>query len=156
MGAPKPPAWLPRVAAAEWRRVVKAAAVYPTWLQELDRAGLTAYCMAWAAFEEAARDVGSRGVLVGARSSADKARGASVKNPALQIMREAGESMRRWARELGFTPDARGRVDLGVMAADEWAERLLTPVRPSAWRSSSGGSRPARSDLPALDVGAHA
>lgn len=119
MHAPSPPAWLPREAKAEWRRVVAAVAPWPAWLQVVDRAALTGYCAAWATFVEAAKDVAKRGVLVPGRSPADKARdgdgGALVKNPALQIQRDASVQMRSWARELGFTPDARGRVDVGVV-----------------------------------------
>jgi P27 family predicted phage terminase small subunit len=104
---------LPREARAEWRRVVKACAAWPTWLQTVDRAALSAYCTAWATFQAAAKDVAERGPLVPGRSSADQARPALVKNPAVQVVRDAQQALRQWARELGFTPDARGRVDLG-------------------------------------------
>lgn len=112
----RPPAWLPREAKNEWRRIVDAVRDYPTWLQRADRAGLVAYCMAWSTFAEAAKDVAKRGPLVPGRSSADQARSDDpplVKNPAVQVMRDASAQLQRWCRELGFTPDARGRVDLG-------------------------------------------
>jgi P27 family predicted phage terminase small subunit len=111
LGAPDPPRWLSREARAEWRRVVRACEDFPTWLQEVDRASLTAYCVAWASFVDAAKDLAERGPLVPARSSADG--DAKVKNPAAQVVRDSSEAMRKWARELGFTPDARGRVDVG-------------------------------------------
>jgi P27 family predicted phage terminase small subunit len=111
LGAPDPPRWLSREGRAEWRRVVKACEDWPTWLQEVDRAALSAYCSAWSTFVDAAKDVAERGPLVPARSSADG--DAKVKNPAVQIVRDSSEAMRKWSRELGFTPDARGRVDVG-------------------------------------------
>lgn len=124
-----PPEWLPAGAKAEWARVVSACAQYPTWLQEIDRAALAGYAMSWHTFAEAARDVVDRGVLVPGRSSADAARAAMVKNPALQVMREAQASMRAWARELGFTPDARCRIDRGVQETpDPHRDDLLSAL----------------------------
>lgn len=130
IGAPEPPKWLDRHGKAEWRRVVKACAAYPTWLQQVDRAALSAYCTAWSTFLAAAKDVAERGPLVPGRSSADEARPALVKNPATQILRDAQEALRKWARELGFTPDARGKVELGDREDDDGdprsPERLLS------------------------------
>ncbi len=99
--------------------MVEATAAYPTWLQRADLAALANYCMAWAMWSAAAQDVAVRGALVPARSSADTARGAKVKNPSLQVMRDASVQLRAWAKELGFTPDSRGRVDLGEVEGDK-------------------------------------
>lgn len=121
IGTPKPPTWLPAPAKVEWKRVVAACAAFPTWLQEADRAALTAYCMAWATFQTAAQDVAKRGPLVPARSSADQARDGGVvlvKNPAVQVMRDAQAAMRQWARELGFTPDSRAKIERGAEETD--------------------------------------
>jgi P27 family predicted phage terminase small subunit len=107
---PKPPDWLPKAAKVEWRRIVDLAGRYEGWLQAVDRAALAGYCMAWATFESVARDVAENGALIPGRSTAD--RGRMVKNPAVQIMRDESTQMRYWARELGFTPDARGRIDV--------------------------------------------
>lgn len=112
---PNPPTWLSKEAKAEWRRIVKVCARYEGWLRQVDRAALTAYCVAWATFQEAAMDVSERGALVPARSSADENR-AMVKNPSTQVMRDASASMRNWCRELGFTPDARGKINIGDVA----------------------------------------
>ena len=37
-----------------------------------------------------------------------------MKNPAVQILRNASVQMLRWCRELGFTPDSRGRIDVNL------------------------------------------
>ena len=119
LGTPDPPKWMDRDAKAEWRRAVKACEDWPTWLQEVDRAALTAYCVSWSTFLAAAQDLAERGPLVAGRSSADEARDALVKNPSVQIARDAQDQLRRWARELGFTPDARGRIEVGARETDE-------------------------------------
>jgi P27 family predicted phage terminase small subunit len=126
---PAPPSWLSDEALTEWHRVTSALRDHPEWLRATDRAALAAYCASWAAFVEAAADVASRGVLVPARSSADQAREggpALVKNPAVQVMRDAQAALRGWAGALGFTPDARGRVQTGTRVDRHQAERLLS------------------------------
>lgn len=125
---PDPPEWLSAAARAEWERVVKVCGRYDGWLQEVDRAALTAYCMAWSTFAAASKDVATRGVLVPGRSSADEARGVLVKNPAAQVAREASVALLRWCKELGFSPDARGRLDVNRLTDDRksGAERFFS------------------------------
>lgn len=129
LGEPDPPDWLPEAGQDEWVRVVEACAPHPTWLQHGDVAILTAYCATWATWLEAAQDVAARGALVPGRSSAD-ASGEDgprlVKNPAVQIARDAAAQLRALCRELGFSPDARRRVDVGDLEKNNDAERLLT------------------------------
>jgi P27 family predicted phage terminase small subunit len=115
--SPDAPEWLPDAAKEEWKRLIEVCRRYDGWLQQVDRAALSAYCMSWATYEQAARDVAERGVLVPGRSSADEAAGALVKNSALQIARDASISMLRWCKELGFTPDSRGRIDIHRLAS---------------------------------------
>ncbi|MCA1707905.1 MAG: P27 family phage terminase small subunit, partial [Actinobacteria bacterium] len=83
------------------------------------------YCVSWATYEAAAQDIAERGVIVPGRSSADEARGVLVKNPSVQVARDASASLLRWCRELGFTPDARGRIDVKELTGD----RHLGPER---------------------------
>lgn len=113
IGSPKPPAWLPREAKAEWRRIIEVCSHYPVWLQHADRAALVAYCVAWATYRAAAEQVAKDGPLVPGRSPNDHARGGLVKHPGLQVLRDQGEAMRRWSREFGFTPDSRQRITIG-------------------------------------------
>jgi len=109
---PQSPKWLAQAAKDEWTRVIEVCARYEGWLQAVDRAALSAYCMSWATYEQAAQDIAERGVLVPGRSSADAVSATMVKNPAVQILRDASVQMLRWCRELGFTPDSRGRIDV--------------------------------------------
>jgi P27 family predicted phage terminase small subunit len=115
--SPEVPEWLPEAARAEWERLIEVCGRYDGWLQQVDRAALSAYCMSWATYEAAAKDVAERGVLVAGRSSADEAAGVRVKNPAVQIARDASISMLKWCKELGFTPDSRGRIDIHRLAS---------------------------------------
>lgn len=95
---------------AEWVRLSEIFDWNPTRFREGDRAAVTAYCAYWSLFEASGRDVTERGPVVEGRS--DKDRGRMVKNPASVAQREASTQLRYWARELGLTPDARGRMGL--------------------------------------------
>lgn len=105
---------LDEVGAMEWARIARALSPFPGRLLETDRAALESYCMWFALWRSAAAEVAKFGVTVAGRSSADAARGEAgvVKNPAIQVMRDAAGQLRYWCRELGFTPDARGRMGL--------------------------------------------
>ncbi len=110
---PRPPTWLSPAGKREWKRVVGLCKHWEGWIQQVDRACLTAYCTAWAAFEDAAKEVAKNGVMIEGRSAPDRER--LVKNPAVAVMRDASTTLRYWSRELGFTPDSRGRIDLTRM-----------------------------------------
>lgn len=101
------PEYLDQVARAEWERIGRVYADQPTRFREGDRVAMIAYCTYWSAFQAAVIDVAKRGVMVQGRSESDRAR--IVKNPALVAQREASTQLRYWARELGLTPDSRGR-----------------------------------------------
>jgi P27 family predicted phage terminase small subunit len=123
------PSWLPQAGKAEWRRVLGyLTRHHHGYVQALDRTALTAYAMTWATWLDAAQDVAKRGSLVPGRSPADGARDAGlVKNPSVQVMRDAGIQLRYWVREFGFSPDSRGRIDLpGPEKAPDGAGRLLS------------------------------
>lgn len=94
----------------EWARLAEVFAADETRFREGDRAALMAYCAYWSAFLAAAQDVSTNGPVVPGRS--DKDRDRMVKNPATVAMRECATQLRYWARELGLTPDARGRIGL--------------------------------------------
>ena len=104
------PAMLDADGRAEWHRLAGIYERTPTRFREGDRAAVTAYCAYFAAFRQAAADVAERGTVVEGRSARD--RGRMVKNPATVAMREASTQLRYWARELGLTPDARGRAGI--------------------------------------------
>ena len=101
---------------AEWSRLGEVFARDETRFREGDRAAVTCYCAFWSAFAAAAQDVAGNGPVTAGRSAKD--RGRLVKNPATTAMRESATQLRYWARELGLTPDARGRIGVSDVAPD--------------------------------------
>lgn len=115
---------------AEWSRLAGVYEGQPTRFREGDRPALIAFCAFYSAFVAAAADVAERGPVVMGRSAKDRDR--AVKNPATVAMREAAVQLRFWARELGLTPDSRGRIgvddadDGGLTGAQAHAARFLS------------------------------
>lgn len=127
----KPPSTLGADGRRLWRELLGATDGRPGWLLRTDRPALEQLCSAWDTWAEATRAVRLHGVLVPGRSSADGARGddgALVKNPAVQVARDAQAAVRAWARELGLTPDSRGRLTLPAAATDVDDEELFGPA----------------------------
>jgi P27 family predicted phage terminase small subunit len=96
--APKPPTWLSREAAAEWRRVVPGLQRLDL-LKEEDRATLTAYCETWATFVEATKTVRREGLTIEAKQG-------TLAHPAVAIARNAGRELRAFANLYGLSPAA--------------------------------------------------
>lgn len=88
--------------------------VLTTW--DLDT--FAVYCEAVVVHRQASADITDRGVLV-------KGERGSVKNPALQVQREAAATLIRAAVELGLTPSARSSLKMTEEETDE-ALRLLS------------------------------
>lgn len=109
---PEKPDWLPGEASAEWDRVVGELANIEV-LKPVDRAALTAYCLAWDRMVEAQRLVTEEGVL-GENSQ------GRVRHPAVAIVEAASKELRAWAAEFGFTPSAENK--LTVREADDAEE----------------------------------
>ncbi len=108
-GAPTAPSWLSAEAKAEWKRVVPALDELGL-LATVDRAALATYCANWSTFAQADREIGTDLVVVGYR-------GVTVKNPLLQIRRDAAAQCLASGRELLLTPLSRLRAV--VAPADE-------------------------------------
>jgi P27 family predicted phage terminase small subunit len=106
---PTAPEWLPAEAAAEWERVVPELARLEL-TKPVDRAALTAYCLAWDRLVEAQRLVTEEGVL-GENSQ------GRVRHPAVAVVEAASKELRAWAGEFGFTPSAENK--LTVQGADD-------------------------------------
>jgi P27 family predicted phage terminase small subunit len=106
--APKPPTWLSREAAAEWRRVVPGLQRLDL-LKEEDRATLTAYCETWATFVEATRQVRREGLTIEAKQG-------TLPHPAVGIARNAGRELRGFGNLFGLSPAA--EMALGKVSAD--------------------------------------
>ena len=94
--APKPPTWLSKEAAAEWRRVVPGLTRLDL-LKEEDRATLTAYCETWSTFVDATRQVRREGLTIDAKQG-------TLPHPAVGIARNAGRELRAFANLFGLSP----------------------------------------------------
>ncbi|NYI41501.1 phage terminase small subunit P27 family [Demequina lutea] len=114
------PAMLDDAGRAEFVRLGEVFADQPTRFREGDRAILTAYCLTWSLYVMTAAELASTGILVQGRSESDRSR--SVKNPALVALTQTSSQLRYLARELGLTPDARGRMGLKDEPSDDDSE----------------------------------
>ncbi|WP_166787266.1 MULTISPECIES: phage terminase small subunit P27 family [unclassified Cryobacterium] len=110
------PTMLDGAGAAEWVRLGEVFADQQTRFREGDRAILTAYCLTWSLYLMTAAELAGGGILVQGRSESDRAR--TVKNPALVALTQISSQLRYLARELGLTPDARGKMGLQDEPAD--------------------------------------
>jgi P27 family predicted phage terminase small subunit len=100
---PNPPTWLAREAKAEWRRLMRG--MVPGLLTPLDRQVMSVAAESWARWTRATRLVDKLGIVV------EGDRGL-VKNPAIQIARDAEATMRGCWAELGLSPAARSRLEM--------------------------------------------
>jgi P27 family predicted phage terminase small subunit len=115
--APKPPTWLSREAAAEWRRVVPGLQNLDL-LKEEDRATLAAYCETWATYVAATKDVTKHGLTIEKITTATKGDETRVTvttmtNPSVIVARNAGKELRAWATHYGLTPSAESGLGKG-------------------------------------------
>jgi len=107
---PQAPDHLSSVARAEWKRVVREAGL-ANMLSVLDRAGLAAYCEAWARWVACERalqkmaetDPVTHGLLI-------KTPNGAQRNPLLIAANTTMKLMLTAASEFGFTPASRSRV----------------------------------------------
>ena len=100
--APEAPDFLSGRALEEWQRVV--AELEPLGLlKRVDRAALTAYCLAWA------RLVGARELIAVEGLTKNGPQGA-VRNPAVMVEEAASKEIRAWCAEFGLTPAAESKV----------------------------------------------
>ena len=102
-GTPSPPSWLGREARAEWRRVVPDLARMGT-LARIDRATVSAYCEAWAAYVEAVQDVDTHGTVQKSRDGVDQ------RTPYVALLKDARAAMQQLAQQLGLSPASRLRM----------------------------------------------
>jgi P27 family predicted phage terminase small subunit len=109
-----PPAWLSPKAKVAWEEISGALkdSVYG-----IDGLALALMCTAYGAAQEAAEDISQRGPLIESRDR------GPVKNPSLQILRDAGSTFRSFAEQFGLTPGARKR--LGIDLDSEFDTNLI-------------------------------
>jgi P27 family predicted phage terminase small subunit len=110
----QPPEWLEPRAKKAWHEISKGLgdSVYA-----VDGMALGLMCTALAAAQNAAEDIAQRGALVESRDR------GPVKNPSLQILRDAGSTFRAFAESFGLTPGARKK--LGIDLSDELDSGLI-------------------------------
>lgn len=101
---PAAPKGMGAVALAEWKRVVPQLDSLGL-LTGLDVTGLRFYCEAYARKLEAQRHINEEGVVRDGQFG-------PVKNPAVQVAKDAAAEVRAWCSEFGMTPSARARMVL--------------------------------------------
>ncbi len=107
---PTAPEWLPSAAKAEWERIVPELSRLEL-LKPVDRAALTAYCLAWDRLVEAQKLIDSEGIL-GMNSQ------GRVRHPAVAIVEAASKELRSWAGEFGLTPSAENKLAVADSGSD--------------------------------------
>jgi P27 family predicted phage terminase small subunit len=106
------PRWLSDEAKKVWRRTVKQLAQMGV-LYESDGDALAAYCEAVSRHAAASKMVQAEGILVEGRN------GLLVKNPAVQVARDAEATIKSFAQEFGLTPSARTRIKVDRADGDD-------------------------------------
>lgn len=112
--APRPPSWLSKDAAAEWRRVVPIL-VERRILTTADLGGLENYCTAIGQVREMERHLQQHGHVFEAFKVDDDGNQISLgmkRNPAVGVQSDAMTRARLLAAELGLTPVSRSRPSI--------------------------------------------
>ncbi len=109
--APNPPSWLGREASAEWRRVVPELERLRL-LSRVTRASLTAYCETWEVYVTTTKVLHAEGYVYEAKQGL-------IPHPAVNIQRQAGAELRRWAVEYGLTPASEQKVRSADVETDD-------------------------------------
>lgn len=111
---PRPPTWLSKDAAAEWRRVVPIL-VERRILTTADLGGLENYCTAIGQVREMERHLQQHGHVFEAFKVTEDGEQISLgmkRNPAVGIQSDAMTRARLLAAELGLTPVSRSRPSI--------------------------------------------
>lgn len=126
LGVPESPDWMPDEAKDEWDRLVDELE-RKGGLALIDRAALASACVMWARFVQAELDIAANGiVLIQIEKELDDGRiliSRAVKNPAVQISKDAQAAYRAWCSEFGLTPSARTRVKVPGKGGDSGAQQ---------------------------------
>jgi P27 family predicted phage terminase small subunit len=85
-----------------------------------DRDALLCYCEAVAIHRKASELLARSSVII------KGLHGGLVRNPAVQIQRDAAAAVRAFAGEFGLTPSARSEIRTGGQAKESRAERYMT------------------------------
>ncbi len=115
--APRPPAWLSKSAAAEWKRVT-AILVDRGVLTNGDLGALESYCTAVGTVRECQRALNTGGLFT------VDASGVFKRHPAVTVQNAAMTTARQYAAELGLTPVSRSRPSMAEKRDDDDAADL--------------------------------
>jgi P27 family predicted phage terminase small subunit len=85
-----------------------------------DRDALVAYCEAVAMHRRAAQLLATQDILV------EGQKGNIVRNPAVQMMRDAAMTMKAFAAEFGLTPRARAEMKMPEAPKNDQRQQLLS------------------------------
>lgn len=107
--APDPPEWMAGEALEEWNRVVPECHRL-RMLSRVTRGSLASYCESWQMFVTATEILHREGILFEAKQGL-------IPHPAVNIQRQAGAEIRRWAQEYGLTPASEQKVRAGESEA---------------------------------------
>lgn len=93
-----------------------------------DRDALAVYCEAVALHRQASRMLAQSSILVRTQRNRGSGTGTGLmRNPLLQVQRDAAATVRAYAQEFGLTPSARSEISLGgASTSGLGAERLLS------------------------------
>jgi P27 family predicted phage terminase small subunit len=102
LGIPPCPSHLRGEARKEWRRIVRDHDA--VILARVDRAALSAHCLAWGRHVEAERKIAELGEVL------ETAKGYKYQNPWLAISNKALEQIKSFGAEFGLSPASRTRI----------------------------------------------
>jgi len=122
---PKCPTHVKREARREWKRVSQEL-FDAGLLESVDRAALAAYCIAYARWVAAIKEMDGESLTLATES------GYQYPNPLLSIAKAASEEMRRYMADFGMTPSSRSKVTARKQKEadpfEEWARKKMTEM----------------------------
>lgn len=117
-GVPQCPPHLKGDAKVEWKRVTKELHTLGI-LTKVDRATLTAYCMAWGDLVRAEKQIEEEGEVI----VSDK--GGMYQNPWVAIKKRSMDQVVKFSAEFGMTPSSRSRLKVELPGEEDEMASLL-------------------------------
>ncbi len=118
---PPCPDWLMPEAKEEWARVVPELTRIPGLLTIVDMQAVAGYCQSYARWMDREQKITVMGEVYQTTFTSPSGETQTVlkANPLVMMARQDKEAMRRFATELGFSPSARGRINVPPVPDDE-------------------------------------
>lgn len=142
-GRPEKPADLTGEASREWDRIVPELEA-AGWLAVVDRAGLSAYCFAWAQMVWAESVMQAEGAII--REPVQTSKGEIIPgfeklkaHPAVKIHAEASGRVRSYLAEFGLTPASRSRLEGDAGGAIDKPVNKITELAARVQAARNGG-----------------